>query len=486
MHDLSGLVEPFVLSSMNPDYGYQIIETRLSLTCNRFDLAFKLLYAKCFKNEKCSEWRFLCYKEHIKAFSLGSFSEPGNDNKNSIDRYVSDFRDIFHAIEKYGFDDTRSLVPLANDGSILNGAHRASASIFLKKNVSAIKTNLPPENYDYLFFKKRGVADEMLDAAAQEFIEYDDTCFLALVWPAAKGRDAELDRIIPKVVYKKNVKLNFNGAHNLLSKAYKNEIWLGPQVSNFPGIRSKLTACFPDFSDVRIFVFQADSIDDVLIIKENIRKIYGIGKHAVHITDNKNETIELSRYLLNDNSIEFLNYGMPNRFIFVQEKIDYFKSQVASNSSEIEDYVLDSGMVMMVYGLRQASDIDYLSISCLFGCGEIEHHDKELEYHGVDENDLVDNPKYYFWYEGVKFICLHQLKILKENRGDKKDKVDLLLIKEVGISRGWGKRISEFKYLYYYNLARMKNNFKGRLVLGLKFFGAYEFARGLYRKAKGK
>ena len=40
------------------------------------------------------------YKEHIKAFSLGKFTEPGNEDKNSINKFIDEFNKTFEDIKQ--------------------------------------------------------------------------------------------------------------------------------------------------------------------------------------------------------------------------------------------------------------------------------------------------------------------------------------------------------------------------------------------------
>ena len=70
------------------------------------------------------------YKEHIRAFSLGKFIEPANDNKKSFEKFVNDFNETFEDIKKNGFDNCKTLIPLSKNGSIANGAHRVASAIF--------------------------------------------------------------------------------------------------------------------------------------------------------------------------------------------------------------------------------------------------------------------------------------------------------------------------------------------------------------------
>ena len=61
------------------------------------------------------------------------------------------------------------------------------------------------------------------------------------MWPTAVGKDEELEKLIPNIVYRKKIYLNPNGAHNLLSQIYFGESWLGSVENNFAG---KSKECF--------------------------------------------------------------------------------------------------------------------------------------------------------------------------------------------------------------------------------------------------
>ncbi|HCK0044366.1 TPA: hypothetical protein NW722_003875, partial [Vibrio cholerae] len=134
-----------------------------------------------------------------------------------------------------------------------------------------------------------------LDIAATKFVEYADNVYIAFVWPTAQGFDEEIERIIPNIIYRKNIKMTPNGAHNLLSQIYFGEPWLGTVENNFRGSKNKVTECFKTFDFMRVIAFQADSLDSVLQIKENIRQIFNVGKHSIHITDTKDEAIRMAR-----------------------------------------------------------------------------------------------------------------------------------------------------------------------------------------------
>ena len=472
----------FCLHQIDMPMDAKIIHQHLRLTHNRFDLAFKLYYLPRLRTPNLSDFRKECYKRHIKAFSLGTFCEPGSLDKDSFEKYEHVFSCLVEDFEKSGFDSNKSVIPLAKDGSIINGAHRTAAAIFLQIPVGTVQTDRHSSLYDYHFFQRRGVPVEMLDAAAQTFIKYDDRCYLALVWPAARGNGDHIEKVLSRVVYKKCVSLNYNGAYNLLAQAYRDQPWIGSAADNYPGVLFKLTKCFPNFGDVRAYLFQADSLAQVLELKEKVRQLFNIEKHAIHITDTKEETSRIGRLLLNDNAVHFLNHSRPNKYMDAHEKIELFSSELGKRGLSADNYALDSGMVMSVYGQRCANDIDYLTTSTAFETDEIKHHAKELPYHGATENELVDNPKFHFWFNGLKFISLEQIRVLKSNRNEDKDILDAELIKSLAANKTFHASLIAAKYAFLLKKEKLKTRSRRRLIIITKYFGVYDQARILYRK----
>ncbi len=131
-------------------YKIQTLKSKLLLTNTRFDLAFKLLYLEM--KDKKVHFAKEIYKEHIRAFSLGKFTEPGNDEKNNIDKFLEEFDKTFKDIKENGFDAKKTLIPLSFNGSIANGAHRVASAIYSGKDVDCLYIETANHIYDYKFF----------------------------------------------------------------------------------------------------------------------------------------------------------------------------------------------------------------------------------------------------------------------------------------------------------------------------------------------
>lgn len=464
------------------------VDARDLLTYKRFDLAFKLVYLEML--DKNVSFTKGAYREHIRAFSLGSFKEPGQEEKNSIEKYYKSFLDTFFDIKSNGFNASRSLVPVSYNGTIVNGAHRVASAIFLNQEVQCVRLKLNDPVYDYKFFYSRNVDKELLDLAATKFVEYASNVFIAIVWPTAVGCDTELESIIQNIFYRKNVKLSLNGAHNLISQVYYGEPWLGTTTNNFSGANGKLVECFKTSNPVRIIGFQAVSLDAVREIKQRVRKLFDAGKSSIHITDTKEEAIRIARLMFNDNCIHFLNYAQPNKYRSSHIKINEFKTFLERNKISKTAVVLDGGIVLSLYGLREASDVDYLACDTALmhiSAEEFDCHDEELRYHNEEKGEMIYNPKFYFYFNDIKFISFNQIYRMKRCRAGQKDTIDYQLMESIIDNNEIKKVILKIKQRIYYGRIKLSHKFcvlRSKVFSVLKYSGMYNTAKQVYRYFK--
>ena len=482
-HNLLNLVDKHFEPYVNQE-DYELIDedARELITHNRLDLAIKIFYLQM-KKYKDVLFAEELYIQHINAFSLGSFKEPGNDKKNNIGQHFDVFESISSSVFDHGIDETKSIVPLSKNGSIANGAHRVASAYVAGKKVPLVLIDAPDHIYDFKFFFRRGMHRQDIEIAVTKFIESAENCYVALIWPSAQGRQKEIDALIPNVIYQNNISLNYNGAQNLLTQVYYGETWLGSRDSKYPGAKNKLVKCFESFNDLRVVAFQAKSLDEVLSIKEKVRVLFSIGKHSIHITDTKREAIQTARILFNENSIHFLNYGDPCKYKTTHHKMQKFKSFVNKNDIGLDNVVLDTSIILSLYGIRECRDLDYLSVNTgVVKCPDdlIEDHQNELNFHREEKNNLIFNPALYFYFNELKFISFPQLYKMKKNRAGIKDQNDILLMKAL-IEHNWvSLLIAKFKQGFYFFIEKTKI----KIVDLLKFIGLYKIVRCVYRAFK--
>lgn len=476
--EVRSLVEPHLHDDVTAEsYEAEHIEASSLLTATRFDLAFKLFYLKIKAYDVALAEQI--YAEHINALTLGKFSEPGNDEKSSRERYLEAFEQTFDSMREKGFDKTTSLVPLSKNGSIANGAHRLASAIYLKQDVDCVRLATFDHLYDYSFFYKRNLSRKTLDAVATTFIEYATGVYIAYIWPTANAKMEQVTAIIPNIVYTKEVTFEQNGAHNLLSQVYQGEQWLGSIENGFEGVKGKLVECFRSYDPVKVIAFQASTLDEVLVIKEQLREAFGVGKHSIHITDTKEESLQAARMLFNDNGIHFLNHARPNRYVSVHEQMRQFKAFALKNALPVDECLLDSSMVLALYGLREARDIDYLTCSSVTIEAveeSIELHDSEMVYHGQSSSELIMDPKYYLTFNGLKFVSFEQVYRMKGNRAEAKDDRDRKMMEGLIEKDIFKERLNSLRQTLYYGKIKARQ----RLVDILHDIGMYDAMKRLY------
>tara|TARA_R110001592_G_scaffold338346_2_gene625356 strand:- start:6193 stop:7683 length:1491 start_codon:yes stop_codon:yes gene_type:complete len=482
------LIDEFIYDELTKDeYKVYSINSSELITWNRLDLAFKLFYLDHkMVNPPLAK---MVYKEDIKAQTLGKYLEFGKEvSKNSFYRYLSDFEAIFDSIKKNGFDETETLIPLSKNRSAINGAHRVSVAINLKQQVVCLLTESEDMVADYKYFYERAVPKIIIEMAVKKFIEYsNDNTYIAFLWSSGKGSKQEAESKFRNIVYKKQLQLTPNGAFNLLLELYKHMDWVGSASEGFKGIRKKLFECFPDFKSFTVIVFQEKSIENVRDIKEEVRKIYGIGYSSIHITDTKEEANRISNLIFNDNGVHFLNYSNPYKYKNIFSKLDAFKSFLEINHVDTRDVIIDGSLTLTLYGLRENEDVDYLildnsKIRCL-DCS-FENHDSELIHHKKNKADLIYDEANYFSFYGLKFISFQQLYAMKQHRSEDKDLIDCELMSSLIQNNKFKEVKSKIKQHIFFFKIKLKVGFVKHVLCWLKATGLYVPTRWVYRKIK--
>lgn len=480
-NNLTTLIEPHFCSDLTQkEYEIKSIHSNQLLTYNRFDLAFKLLYLEML--DKNISFTKDIYKKHIEAFSLGTFIEPGNEDKNTIEKFIEEFKNIFEDIKINGFNSSKSIIPLSKNNSIANGAHRIASAIYLNKIVDCVEIYTANQVYDYKFFHSRNIDNNTLDIVATKFTEYATNVHIAFLWPIGKDT-TNVQNIIPHILYKKTIKLTPNGSHNLLSQIYYGEEWIGSVEDDFKGSKGKLVECFKTFDEFEVIAFQADSLEDVLKIKDDIRDVFNVGKHSVHITDTKDEAIRVAHTIFNDNSLHFLNYSKPNKYIDTNNKIEEFKKFLYENNISSKDVVIDSSFILACYGLREAKDTDFLcdnNNKIIKEFKDINTHDEELKYYNTTKNEMIYNPKNYFYFNDIKFVSFNIVYNMKQNRAEQKDINDCKMMEALIEDNRYKEFISKLKQ----NILYTKIKFRAKLMSVLKTIGLYDRIKKVVRRSK--
>jgi len=355
------------------------------LNPRRLDVIAKYLYLLFKDNNIKSNLANEVYKEHIGIFSDGEFYEPGSKTKTSYDSFLEEFDELYSDIKKNGFDASKSLIPIGKDNVIINGGHRTAISMYLDKEVSLLRINkCNGPHYDYVYFQKNAMKSDHLDFLVYNYIKITNKPVFAIcLWPKAveMNKTAKCEELISKktnIIYRKRIGLNKFGLKSYMMQLYKNEKWLGEEKNNYMGAYAKLDPCYAK-EDTIIYFVEAKDLKTILELKKEIRNIYNIGKHSVHITDTKEEAETAANLVLTKYGVFSLNNGRPNQINNTIRIIE--KDQNCSNKN-----VLNPLYTLKYFGY----EIDEPKKKS----APIKSYEKDLQY---DTNN-------FFYYRGMKFI----------------------------------------------------------------------------------
>jgi FkbM family methyltransferase len=399
---------------------------------NRIDIIAKYIFAKSIVENKNVDWAKEVYSEHLRAFN--GFREGDYSNKNSLEVYISEFNSLINSIKSKGFDPKISIVPLSENGVAIDGGHRVAASLVFNAPIRVVFLKRNDPIYDWKFFSKNGLDRKYLDYLTLEYIKLKKNIYVFCIWPAAKGRKGDLLNVLNncgKIIYEKKIKLSKKGAHNFILHTYIQHPWVGKWQDGFSGVYNKMKACFPGYDkNVSCYFIESDDYTNIYNAKQTMRDLFGLANDTVHSTDNYEETLLLSKIILNANSIHFINNSTPWKFENFNSLFEKYRDAF-KNSGEGEIYCVDSSSVLSAFGIREARDFDFITDTKepLIFSQAIDNHEDNLTYYEISKDEIIYNPSNHFYLLGLKFVSLKQMLSMKKNRGEFKDYCDILLAK---------------------------------------------------------
>lgn len=276
----------------------RVVDTKSLLNPTRFDLFAKLYYIRNRKENPAESERI--YKEHIKAFNP-DLKEPGREDKNGVDDFVSSFNQLINQFETQDFNTDVSLVPVTEDRVILDGAHRVATLAYYDKKVGIARCKgiKPKADFDYLYFKNRGLSWSTMDVIANEMVRWVPNVYVACLWPKMKDK-SDAHMLIEqqfRIVYEKALHVNLTSFRSLIKRVYEGQPWVNEPES----VNHKSLQCYDFKGQILFLFFVANSLDEVLTVKEKIRDMYDVGKHSLHITDSVEETRAIAECVLDEN-----------------------------------------------------------------------------------------------------------------------------------------------------------------------------------------
>ena len=476
----------------------EVIDARALLGPHRFDFYGILFYIDQ-KVKGVNDLSFAreVYKERTRAMTGSRFSEIGNEGKTSFDDFISVLDNLINDFQNGNYDYNKTLVPVDKKGEPIDGAHRISCAAYFNKKITVLRfLEREVDPYDYAYLQRELLPSDIADVMALESLKWHDNVFAYFFWPKAHIRPEKLQESTTLIanevstLYQVEYKLTFEAINNLMIQLYGHMDWVGSIENGYSNITGKADEVWADNGQVRIILVQANSSDDVLAIKAKVRDMFGIGLASIHSTDNLRETTMAMNALLNPNSRHFLQNADVTRHKESYKLFTRFKDMLIYGGFDMNEFILDASMVLSIYGLRPAGDLDYY---CLHASPDkqyptdedIEEHDNiQKSFYSLPIEDLIINPCNYFVYNEIKFVTLRNLLLFKQNRykvtHEPKDAEDIKLIQSMLSNHNKFKKIISRKKLV---LKRKKRLFKEKLINNLieisKKLNIYEFLRSV-------
>jgi glycosyltransferase involved in cell wall biosynthesis len=423
----------------NPDH-FVIQDPKRLLTSNRFDITAKTMYVRHYDKQVHQAWAMKVYDEHIKVW--GNYTEK-NPPKKGIEEFYSAFHKTMKSIKEEGFKEGKSVLPVTEDISLLNGSHRAAISIVNKQPVICKVSDISSGQYDcsQKYFSSKadvvegGLGEEYTDSMTVEYARLKKNIFVATLYQHCHQHVENIENIIKRnnvqIVSTKKTRFTETGKLNYILSLYGDESWIGNETNNFPGAYHQSSLSFAKGPEVIIMLLESDNIDDVVASKEETRKLIGVGKPSIHITDTYEEAWNNVTTAFSANSLEFVNKAnvgatYNNKFkTFLKETNDFLEE----NSLDKEDICIVGSAPLAAYGVRPCRDFDILhpDDSNLSFTENVGSHNSYVNYYSSSKNEIIYNHNKHFYVKGLKIITLDGSIDMKRKRGEAKDVNDSLL-----------------------------------------------------------
>ena len=447
------------------------------------DLIVKYLYVKAkIENNNYDFYKKLYEKSIMRGFG------GVNDGKTNISEFINSFDILIESIQKNSFDEKLPIL-ISKNNMILNGRHRLAICLYLnikpkfekKDDMGHKRFELDLNYYDSVFsnFEKETIILDYLNNFK------DENYFLTFLWGDSEEKWDTIENIFRekgcKISYTKN--FNFkdeNYFENVLEGIYTHENGFKQNGNIFikteklkKNMRFKLL--FFKYEGEKTYRFVRKDLPicrEIEQIKQGIRRnLYSKPKNTtysyLHTSDDYEHTKYLCNFMFNKNIKYLKKISKNNKYINRTNKfLTEYEIFLKKNKVDKNDFCLESGIILQIFGIRKAGDLDFICLKYLrnnlnFFTENIDLH-KENRFYKISkltDDTIIKNRENYFIYKGFKFIS-PELLIKNTINLTKKKNLDMIELKKL-ISKekiyhtNLSYKIKVFFLLKYYRIRRV-------------------------------
>lgn len=248
-----------------------------------------------------------------------------------------------------------------------------------------------------------------------------------------------------ELIYSKEYDTTLQFTENFLREAHMKRPWWEKNLKE----QSKLR--FNENKSLTFHIFTGTDLHEnnkVRNIKKAIRRKFNLSKVIFHFSDpddlKKLKVKNIPEYkkyrnerhrfldefynhfnlLMNKNTLHFLKNSVYNESFSIHKFYDEYCEFLFKNDLNSDNFLMDNGGVLALYGLRESHDLDWvtsenvlniLGEEKVIGC-ENDLHKKEFEVLKLTIPDIINNPEHHFYHYRKKCLDIKILKKFKYNR----------------------------------------------------------------------
>ena len=267
--EISQLVQPYLREAVRKGLEEAtVVRPDKLLHPLRFDVCAKHIYARWREGKIGTDWGRNLYREHLLALNYGREIYPP---KVGVEEFVRSYDSLLDSIGGGGegriarFDAARSVVPIDENGVLMDGAHRTAACMLFGIPLTIARINRAasslPRSFDFSFdfFKTRGLPSNYLDFMSLEYARLSEDSYLAVIFPAASQIE-QMENALREncdVVCGKTIKVRGRfAAANIIRQIYPCESWIGNLSNGFEGAHEAAVYRFAGGDELKDYLQQ--------------------------------------------------------------------------------------------------------------------------------------------------------------------------------------------------------------------------------------
>lgn len=430
------------------------------ITIKRMDVIIDMIYCKFYDKKINSNFASNLYIENKKSEKGEELNEHNKDiqdkwvsSKNGAENWIESLNKLIDDIknDKYYWDNNcRAIdsVTINENNKLIRGAHRVAICNYFNKPLYAIHNNEGEhlhlcesmKYYDYIF---------------NEYVKQKNNTQIFILYP--KYNNEKNDTFITETIkndskmnllYKKDIELNEKGFIYFLMIIYQIHDIGGYDNFNYNVIRNKLKNSYSK-NKITIYFIEKDYNQEYIVnFKKNIiRKYIANEKNnfGFHVTDNHDETVNISLFVLNNNNLFFANNNNINYFTNKYPSLDTIKNTDINqkinvkeiikdlninlkSEDERENYCIVGSVILTLFGIRKNKDIDIVTHN-LDVFSKDNHNNDFKKFINTEPDEIIFNPNNHFYFFNIKCITAKkylEFKIARyQKTRDDKDELDI-------------------------------------------------------------